>query len=129
MKEFINKIPAYLPSVIVLLLLFYFTLVPQPLPPIKMPMLNVDKVVHIVMMWGVSSTIMFDYKRREQQRVLSLSVKVYILVGTVMLGSLIELAQGIEFINRGCDVWDGVANVIGCLLAFFTTPKILRKLL
>lgn len=129
MKEFINKIPAYLPSVLVLLLLFYFTLVPQPLPPIEMPMLNFDKVVHVVMMWGVSSTIMFDYKRREQQRVLSLSVKLCILLGTVALGSLIELAQGTELINRGCDMWDGVANVVGCLLAFFTTPIILRKLL
>lgn len=129
MKEFINKIPAYLPSVLVLLLLFYFTLVPQPLPPIEMPMLNFDKVVHVVMMWGVSSTIMFDYKRREQQRVLSLSVKLCILLGAVALGSLIELAQGTELINRGCDMWDGVANVVGCLLAFFTTPIILRKLL
>lgn len=129
MKEYINKIPAYLPSVIVLLLLFYFTLVPQPLPPIEMPMLNFDKVVHVIMMWGVSSTIMFDYKRREQQRVLSLSVKLSILLGMVVLGSLIELAQGTDLINRGCDMWDGVANVVGCILAFFTTPIILHKLL
>lgn len=129
MKEFLYKIPAYLPTAIVLILLFYLTLVPQPLPPIDVPMLNFDKVVHMVMMGGVSFTIMFDYKRRERQRVLPLSVKLCVLVGTIVLGSLIELAQGTELIHRGCDLWDGVANAIGCMLSFFITPPILHRLL
>lgn len=129
MKDFLYRIPAYLPTAIVLLLLFYFTLVPQPLPPIKVPMLNADKLVHLVMMWGVSGTIMFDYKRRERQRMLPLSVKLYIMLGTIALGSLIELAQGTDFINRGCDIWDGVANAVGCVVSFFVTPPILRRLL
>lgn len=129
MKDFLYRIPTYLPTAIVLLLLFYFTLVPQPLPPIKVPMLNADKLVHLVMMWGVSGTIMFDYKRRERQRMLPLSVKLYIMLGTIALGSLIELAQGTDFINRGCDIWDGVANAVGCVVSFFVTPPILRRLL
>ena len=129
MKEFLYKIPPYLPTVIVLALLFYLTLVPQPLPPIEVPMLNADKIVHMVMMWGVSFTILFDYKRRERQRMLPLSVKLYIMLGTIALGSLIELAQGTDFINRGCDIWDGVANAVGCVVSFFVTPPILRRLL
>ena len=129
MRELFYRIPSYLPSVIVLLLLFYFTLVPQPLPPIDVPMLNFDKVVHIIMMYGVTFTIMFDYKRRERQRVLSLSVRFCIMMGCVILGALIELAQGTTLINRGCDLWDGIANAIGCLLALFTAPSILRRLL
>ena len=129
MSDFLYKIPTYLPTAIVLALLFYFTLVPQPLPPIDVPMLNADKVVHMVMMWGVSSVIMFDYKRRERQRVLSLSVRFYIMLGTIVLGAFIELAQGTELIHRGCDLWDGIANAVGCVLAFFITPPLLRRLL
>lgn len=129
MSDFLYKIPTYLPTAIVLVLLFYLTLVPQPLPPIDVPMLNADKVVHMVMMWGVSSIIMFDYKRRERQRVLSLSVRFYIMVGTILLGAFIELAQGTELIHRGCDLWDGIANAVGCVLAFFITPPLLRRLL
>lgn len=129
MSDFIYKIPTYLPTAIVLVLLFYLTLVPQPLPPIDVPMLNADKVVHMVMMWGVSSVIMFDYKRRERQRVLSLSVRFYIMLGTIVLGAFIELAQGTELIHRGCDLWDGIANAVGCVLAFFITPPLLRRLL
>lgn len=129
MRAFLYKIPTYLPTAIILVLLFYLTLVPQPLPPIDVPMLNADKVVHVVMMWGVSSVIMFDYKRRERQRVLPLSVRFYIMVGTIVLGAFIELAQGTELIHRGCDLWDGIANAVGCVLAFFITPPLLRRLL
>ena len=129
MKNFLYEIPAYLPTTVALLLLFYLTLVPQPLPPMEVPMLNADKLVHVAMMWCVSTTIMFDYKRRERQRLLPLSVRLYIMVGTIALGALIELAQGTDFINRGCDVWDGVANAVGCVVSFFVTPPILRRLL
>ena len=129
MKNFLYGIPAYLPTTVALLLLFYLTLVPQPLPPMEVTMLNADKLVHVAMMWCVSATIMFDYKRRERQRLLPLSVRLYIMVGTIALGALIELAQGTDFINRGCDVWDGVANAVGCILSFFVAPPILRRLL
>lgn len=129
MKNFLYGIPAYLPTTVALFLLFYLTLVPQPLPPMEVPMLNADKLVHVAMMWCVSATIMFDYKRRERQRLLPLSVRLYIMVGTIALGALIELAQGIDFINRSCDVWDGVANAVGCVVSFFVTPPILRRLL
>lgn len=129
MKEILYRIPRYLPSVVVLLLLFYLTLVPQPLPPIDMHILNVDKLVHVVMMGGVSFVIMFDLKRRERQRELPLSERLCVLVGTIALGALIELAQGTELIHRGCDVWDGVANAVGSVVAFFVTPVVLRKLL
>ena len=129
MKNFLYGIPAYLPTTVALLLLFYLTLVPQPLPPMEVTMLNADKLVHVAMMWCVSATIMFDYKRRERQRLLPLSVRLYIMVGTIALGALIELAQGTDFINRGCDVWDGVANAVGCVVSFFVTPPILRRLL
>ena len=129
MKNFLYGIPAYLPTTVALLLLFYLTLVPQPLPPMEVTMLNADKLVHVAMMWCVSATIMFDYKRRERQRLLPLSVRLYIMVGTIALGVLIELAQGTDFINRGCDVWDGVANAVGCVVSFFVTPPILRRLL
>ena len=61
MKQFLLKLPPYLPSVIVLMLLFYLTLVPQPLPPMEEPFLNFDKLVHVAMMAGVYLTFAFDY--------------------------------------------------------------------
>ena len=128
-KEFWYKLPPFTFSVVALLTLFYFTLVPQPLPPFEPPMLNFDKVVHVVMMFLVSTAIMLDFKRSEQQCELSLSTKIYITIATIALGAFIELAQGTELIHRGCDVFDGVANAVGCIMAFFVSPPLLRKLL
>lgn len=129
MKDILYKIPPFLPSAIALLTLFYFTLIPQPLPPIKVSIVNFDKVVHIVMMFLVCFVITFDFTRRERQHELSLSGRSYIMVATITLGALIEVAQGTSLIHRGCDVWDGVANAIGCVLAFFASPSLLRRLL
>lgn len=129
MKKWIYKVPPFTFSIVALLTLFYFTLVPQPLPPIEPPMLNFDKVVHVVMMFLVSTAFMLDFKRRERQHRLPLSIKIYITISMIVLGALIELAQGSTLIHRGCDVWDGVANAVGCLLAFFITPIILRKMI
>lgn len=129
MSNRLQKIPPFTFSVVALLTLFYFTLVPQPLPPFEPPMLDFDKVVHMVMMFLVSTAFMLDFKRRERQHKLPLSTKIYITIAMIVLGALIELAQGTELIHRGCDVWDGVANAIGCVLAFFFTPMILRRVM
>ena len=126
MRKFIINLPAYLPSVVVTLVQFYLTLVPQPLPPIDMPFLHIDKLVHVAMMLGVYLVYAFDYTRRERQHMLSLSVILWILLITVALGGFIELAQGLEFINRGCDFWDFVADFVGALIAFAIVRPLMR---
>lgn len=125
MKQFLLKLPPYLPSVIVLMLLFYLTLVPQPLPPIEEPFLNFDKLVHVVMMAGVYLTFAFDYTRRERQHRLPLSVILLLLVIVVLLGGFIELAQGTELIHRGCDLWDFIADAVGAILASLVARRLM----
>ena len=126
MKEFLYKIPPYLPTVIVLALLFYLTLVPDPLPRIEQPFLHVDKLAHVAMMLGVSLIYTFDYTRRERQHMLSLPVSLWVLFITVALGGFIELAQGTDLVNRGCDVWDFVADSVGSVIAFAIARPLMR---
>ncbi len=126
MKRFLLNLPPYLPSVLVLMLLFYLTLVPKPLPDVDIPILNFDKVVHVIMMAGVYLTFAFDYTRRERQHKLSLSVILLFLVITVLLGGFIELAQGTELIHRGCDFADFIADAIGSVLGAVTARKIMK---
>ncbi|MBQ7042452.1 MAG: hypothetical protein IJN66_07080 [Muribaculaceae bacterium] len=126
MKQFLLKLPPYLPSVIVLMLLFYLTLVPQPLPPMEEPFLNFDKLVHVAMMAGVYLTFAFDYTRRERQHQLPLSVIFLLLVIVVLLGGFIELAQGTDFIHRGSDLWDFIADAVGAILASVVARRVMR---
>ena len=129
MKKFLLGLPPYMPSVVVLLVLFYFTLVPQPLPEMDVPILNFDKIVHIIMMMGVYLTFAYDYTRRERQHRLPFPVILFLLVVTILLGGLIELAQGTEFIHRGCDFWDFVADSIGALLGSLVARRVVGYLL
>lgn len=118
--------PSYLPSVVITLLLFYLTLVPDPLPRIEQPFLHVDKLAHVAMMLVVSLVYAFDYTRRERQHMLSLPVTLWIFLITVALGGFIELAQGTELVNRGCDVWDFVADSLGSVIAFAISRPLMR---
>ena len=126
MRQRLLKLPPYMPSILVLLVLFYLTLVPQPLPPIKEPFLNFDKLVHVVMMCGVYLTFAFDYTRRERQHRLPLSVILFLFVLTVLLGGFIELAQGTELIHRGCDLWDFIADSVGAVIASLVARPLMR---
>lgn len=129
MRKLLLSLPPYVPSAVVLLLLFYFTLVPKPLPDVDVPILNADKVVHVIMMGVVYLTLAFDYTRRERQHRLPSPVIVFLLVITVLLGGLIELAQGTEFIHRGCDFWDFVADSVGALLGSLVARRTVGWLL
>lgn len=126
MKKYLTKMPPYLPSVIITLLLFYITLAPNPLPRIEPPFSHVDKLVHVAMMLVVSLIYTFDYTRRERQHMLSLPVSLWVLFITVALGGFIELAQGTDLINRGCDVWDFVADSVGSVIAFAIARPLMR---
>lgn len=126
MKRYILNLPQFLPSIIVLLVLFYFTLIPQPLPPIQPPFLDFDKVIHIVMFAGVGFTFAFDVARRHRNVKLSGVILIIICCINITLGGFIELAQGTSLIHRGCDIGDFVADAIGAVLIAFASRPLLR---
>lgn len=128
MKRFYHKVPPYFFSVIVLALLFYFTLTPQPVPQMELPDIGLDKIVHVIMMASVYITMAFDYLRQKRQQKLSLCGLLCLFVINLALGGAIELLQGTEVINRGCDLYDFLADATGSLIAAIVTPKLMRHL-
>ncbi|MBQ9076915.1 MAG: hypothetical protein IJY31_03630 [Muribaculaceae bacterium] len=129
MRRFLIELPPCLPSIVALVVLFYFTLVPKPLPDMDVPLLNFDKVVHVIMMLSVYLTFAFDYTRRERQHRLPLTIRVVFLVIAVLLGGFIELAQGTEIIHRGCDLYDFIADAVGAIAGFFTARRVMGYLI
>lgn len=128
MKKWLKYVPSYIPSVVVTMVLFYFTLMPDPLPEVDAPFGHIDKLVHVVMMFGVYMVYAFDYKSRERQHLLPLPVMIALLVITIVLGGLIELAQGTDLINRGCDLYDFLADSVGAIVAFAVCRPLLARL-
>ena len=125
MKEFLRKLPRFLPTVLVVGAVLYLTLVPKPLPDTDINwMEHTDKVVHALMMLGVYLTVAFDIMRRGRQPVgLSSSCMVWLLVAVVAFGGAIELAQGAMGAGRGCDLYDFIADAIGAYVGYLIARR------
>lgn len=129
MKQFFTYLPPYIPSTIALLIVSYFTLIPQPLPNITTPFWGFDKVVHIIMMMCLYLVFAFDYTRRERHHRLSLSALVILLIIIILIGGGIELAQGTSLIHRSCDLGDFIANSLGALIGSLISRPIIYRLI
>lgn len=120
-KRLINRCPAWIFSIIVVLAILYLTLVPRPLPELDIPLFpGADKVVHAIMMMGMMWCIGLDLMRHK-----SLSAPVapkarlaIALLCTVALGGAIEIIQGAMKMGRGEDIYDFLADVIGAVIGF-----------
>lgn len=110
-------LPAYVPSVIVLLLVLYLTLFPKPLGDEEISLFEgADKVVHFIMFGGLTGTFIFDRWRID--RPLSLKNALITALVTAMLGALIEYLQWAMQLGRaGNDLHDAIANTLGAFAA------------
>jgi hypothetical protein len=82
-------------------------------------MTNFDKLVHILMLGGVSGVIFFDNSFYFRKRVSGRSIFWGSFVFPIVLGGLIEIGQEYLPVNRFGDWWDFWFNVIGVICSFF----------
>lgn len=53
--------------------------------------------------------------------------KIYILIGCMALGAVLEVVQGIMALGRTASVWDGLANSVGTVLGLSIVLLFSRK--
>ncbi len=85
-----------------------------------------DKLVHAIMFGGVVSALMFDYKRGDCQRVLSVGTIVSFAIGGAVFGIADELAQQYLTVARSGEVLDFVADISGIILASLLAPPVIN---
>ena len=111
MKELLFKIPPFVATVIVILIVAYLTLVPKPLPDMPLMMFPyADKVVHFVMFFGVAACLMLDCGRVCRRMAVLVSLAV-----AIAYGGLIELLQMWMGMGRAADWFDFFADAAGAL--------------
>lgn len=128
MKKLLFRFPTYGFSAITLLLIFYLTLVPHPVPDdVVPPIPGLDKVVHGVMFGWLTLMLCLDYwRRRHCVGAVPSGVVVSFAVASGVLGGLVELAQVAMDAGRGGDWVDWLADVVGCLLAGLSANGLLN---
>lgn len=121
-KLLIKRLPPFTLTAIVTAAVLYLTLVPKPLPDNDIEWFEgADKVVHAIMMLGITGSLGLDYMRRYGKRELqapALLIIVFVLA-TGVFGGLIEVIQGWMDLGRGEDIQDFIADCVGALAGGF----------
>lgn len=114
MKKILDRLPRFSLSTIIVAATLYFTLFPKPLGAEHVPLFaGADKVAHAVMFFGVAYCLLLDFRRgRKEKRAVE---PVAVLLFSVLLGGLIELAQWQLATGRSGDWLDFAADAVGAL--------------
>lgn len=118
-KKYIKRLPPFTLTAITALAILYLTLVPQPLPDNDIEWFKgADKVVHGLMMLGLTGCLGLDYIRKHGKRELKAPVMLIVvfMLATAVFGALIEVAQGLMGLGRGEDIIDFFADCAGALI-------------
>ncbi|MBO4944856.1 MAG: VanZ family protein [Muribaculaceae bacterium] len=105
----------YLPTLLSILLILWFTIAPDPVPedtPELWP--GADKCVHLLIMGFVTAVWLTDRFRR---RTFSWWPSVLITFAVIAMAALIEVVQGAMGLGRSCDINDWIAGSVGAVAA------------
>ncbi len=132
-KTWLMNLPPYFYSILVVIIVLYLTLYPDPIPNTDIMLFpHIDKVIHAIMMMGVVMALSFDYIRKGQHIKMSPLILCSFSFATVLFGVIIEFLQDYMNIGRSKDLFDFIANVIGTIvgtvIAKFWLRKIINKL-
>lgn len=119
-----KQIPIYQPSITVLIVILYLTLLPKPLGDEEIPLFEgADKVVHFIMFGGLTGTYIFD--RWRSGKSLKMEGALLTALFSALLGILVEYLQTAMGLGRtGNDIYDAIANTLGA----FTAVPVCRAL-
>lgn len=132
--NFVRLIRCWWPSALTVLLVLWLTLAPDPTPDVQLPSFfgpYGDKIVHAIMMGGITGALVFDYKRRQPgaPRRLTVSFVVWLAVAMLAFSFADEWAQGAMGLGRSTDMWDFAADAVGTGIALIAAPPVVNGLL
>lgn len=121
----------YWPSGLCLTAVLYATLASHPVGVDKLPLFpHIDKLIHCIMMGGLTGAIAFDYYRADTDRHSLTRCAMGIIAVSVAAFSIIdELAQSALTPNRSGDPLDLLADCVGIIIALLSAPPAIRAII
>lgn len=113
----LREIPPYQPTMAVIILILYLTLLPKPFGDEELPLFaGADKVAHFMMFGGLTGTFIYD--RWRFCKPLNPTGALLTALCSTMLGALVEWLQYSMHLGRtGNDIYDVLANTLGAFVA------------
>lgn len=124
MTQFIKH---WWPSFLTFAVVVYATIFPHPVGADELALFpGYDKLIHAIIMGGMASAVMFDYRRGG--RILSKRVVIFVALCTAVFAFVDEWIQHIVSPNRIYDIWDILAGIGGIVIASFTAPPVINRI-
>jgi len=123
-------VAAYWPSIMVVAVILYATLFPDPMPVDDLPLIpGLDKLIHAIMFGGLAGAVAFDYSRSHDLSRPPRSVMARVAIASAIAGGGIELLQDAMGLGRGAEWADFGADSLGALVAYITAPAAINRVL
>lgn len=127
LKNIYKFIAQWWPTLLTLSVVLYATLWPDPAGASAVMLFpGADKIIHAVMMGGLSAAVLFDRRRAGQRLTQRYIVAVALCMLIFSLAD--EWAQTAMGIGRTGDVWDLLADAGGIVIAATTAPPVINRI-
>lgn len=117
-KKFILAIPFGIPSILMILIVAYLSLWPNPIPILKVEFVWWDKLAHVLLYFVATCVFILDYAKSKLPHHINTEKMLAFTAASIVLGAVMEVGQLVSKLGRMFDVLDIVANTIGAILAF-----------
>lgn len=119
MKQFINKIPIGIPSILITLLVAYLCLWPNPLNANELMTFDfADKMAHFVMFFGVSLCYILDYAKFRLPHHTKINIELMLTATASLLALVMEVLQLVMQMGRSYEQLDIVFGASGAIFAW-----------
>ena len=128
MYKWCYKIPLWWPTAVVVCLILYATLNPDPVsisPKFYFP--GIDKVIHFIMFFVLSVSLYFDWAKQRLPMKMNVQKVVVIAIISLSLGVVIEFLQTGMGMGRSGSVGDAAADAAGAFIGAFIAYGILKN--
>lgn len=124
-----NHLKSWWPTGVVLLAVLWLTLAPDPVPDQHIELFaGADKVVHVLMMGGLTAVLIFDFRRRRPAdgKAVTWTEAMVLALAVGCFSALDEWAQGAMGMGRTSDVMDFCADMTGIFIALIFMPPLIN---
>ncbi len=121
MKRHLQALPAWILTIVTILVILWLTLAPKPLGDEDLPLFpGADKLAHGLMFGFLTFVVLLDWARGRDFRCVHTPVIFTTATLSTLLGVGIEYAQRAMELGRSFDVMDIVADAAGAFLVAVT---------
>lgn len=117
MKKILKRMWGWWHSVLILGIILYLTLSPDPMSGHKVHLFEgADKVVHCCMFIALSAAMVYDMTVNSRKRLIRAGEGVVLALICILIGGMDELAQGYWVAGRSGDLFDFGADIAGSVI-------------